>query len=122
MKDASGAVNRPYVVCLAVWVIMSVQSCDTRMVRKLFIVESGNQRLYKSLVVALSNESDVGVFYDRRTNIQSERATRGRPPNTAGRGGAHSARRIRRRAACAADRRARQSSLAGVAPPLRSAT
>ena len=24
MKDASGAVNRPYVVCLAVWVIMSV--------------------------------------------------------------------------------------------------
>lgn len=44
------------------------------MARKLFIVESGNERLYKSLVVALSNEPDVEVFYDRRRKgIPSER-------------------------------------------------
>jgi hypothetical protein len=43
------------------------------MARKLFIVESGNERLYKSLAVALSDEPDVEVFYDRRTSIRSGR-------------------------------------------------
>ena len=40
------------------------------MARKL---EPGNERLFKSLVAALSNEPDVEVFYDRRTSIHSGR-------------------------------------------------
>jgi hypothetical protein len=36
------------------------------MVRKLFIVDPDNERLYRSLRTALANESDVEIFYDRR--------------------------------------------------------
>jgi len=38
--------------------------------RKLFIVDSTNERLYRSLRSVLSNESDVEVFYDRRKASQ----------------------------------------------------
>ena len=34
--------------------------------RKLFIIDSTNERLYRSLVSVVSNEPDVEVFYDRR--------------------------------------------------------
>ena len=37
------------------------------MARKLFIVNPGNERLYTALRTALANESDVEIFYDRRT-------------------------------------------------------
>ena len=36
------------------------------MARKLFIVESGNERLYAALCNTLANESDVEIFFDRR--------------------------------------------------------
>ena len=58
---------------LAVCVIIRLDVVRNRDARKLFIVESGNERLYKSLVAALSNEPDVEVFYDRRKSVQSER-------------------------------------------------
>ena len=36
------------------------------MVRKLFIVEAGNERLYRTLRSALADEPDVVILYDRR--------------------------------------------------------
>ena len=36
------------------------------MVRKLFIVQAGNERLYRALRSALANEPDVEISYDRR--------------------------------------------------------
>jgi hypothetical protein len=36
------------------------------MVRKLFIVQQGNARLFQTLTKALANELDVVVIYDRR--------------------------------------------------------
>jgi hypothetical protein len=40
---------------------------------KLFIVSPGNERLYRSLRSALANESDVTIFYDRRTDAPAPR-------------------------------------------------
>ena len=37
------------------------------MPRKLFIVNPGNERLYAALRSALANETDVEIFFDRRT-------------------------------------------------------
>jgi hypothetical protein len=41
------------------------------MVRKLFIVDRGNERLYAALRSALASEPDVEIFYDRRTSAAS---------------------------------------------------
>jgi hypothetical protein len=37
------------------------------MPRKLFIVDPANERLYAALRSALANETDVEIFFDRRT-------------------------------------------------------
>jgi hypothetical protein len=43
------------------------------MVRKLFIVDPDNERLYRSLRTALANEPDVEIFYDRRKGARGPR-------------------------------------------------
>ena len=50
---------------------------DPTIVRKLFIVEPRNKRLYASLCSALAGELDVEVIYDRRSGSPSASQWRG---------------------------------------------
>lgn len=43
------------------------------MARKLFIVEPGNERLFRTLSSALGGELDVDIIYDRRKGQQPGR-------------------------------------------------
>jgi hypothetical protein len=43
------------------------------MIRKFFIVDPANERLYRSLRATLAEEVDVEIFYDRRSAARASR-------------------------------------------------
>ena len=51
------------------------------MIRKLFIVASGNTSAYRSLQNSVGLESDVAIIYDRRSYVETQPAAERRREN-----------------------------------------